>query len=395
MKSKFSALVTGGAGFIGSHLVDALVARGHRTRILDNLLEQAHPKGAPAWLNREAEFIEGDLRDRTVVDRALEGIEVVFHQGGIVGNGQSMFDVRRYVDINSVGTASLIEAMLAKRGGIRRFVVASSMVVYGDGAYRCPKHGPLARVQRPLARLLAAKWEPVCPACGAEVSPLPTPEDHTLSPTSTYGISKRDQEELSLVHGRANGLPTIALRYLNVYGSRQALSNPYTGVAAIIATRLLHRKAPTLFEDAQQRRDFCHVSDVVEANLAAAAAPEEALFRAYNIGTGRSVTVLELSKMLAHQLAREEIPLSPSGEFREGDIRHCFADVSMAKRLLNWEARVTLQQGIFELASWASAQNPVDHTEEANGELRARGMIRRADASDAKSRSEQRARSEE
>src|SRR5712692_2115149 len=371
MKGKsFTALVTGGAGFIGSHLVDALVAKGHRTRIFDNLLDQAHPRGAPAWLNPKAELIEGDLRDRTAVDRALEGVEVVFHQGGIVGNGQSMFDIRRYVEINSVGTANLVEAMLAKRDRIRRVVVASSMVVYGDGAYICPEHGRLLRVRRPRARLLAAKWEPVCPACGAEVRAMPTPEDHTLAPTSTYGISKRDQEELSLVHGRANGLPTIVLRYLNVYGSRQALSNPYTGVAAIIATRLLHRKPPTLFEDGQQRRDFCHVSDIVEANLAAATAPDEALYRAYNIGTGRSVTVLELSQMLAHQLAREDIPLEPSGEFREGDIRHCFADVSMGKQLLNWEARVTLREGISELARWASVQSPIDRTEEANTELR-------------------------
>jgi dTDP-L-rhamnose 4-epimerase len=374
----FSALVIGGAGFIGSHLVDALVTKGHRTRILDNLLEQAHPRGPPDWLNSEAEFVEGDLRDRATVERALEGIDVIFHQGGIVGNGQSMFDIRRYIDINSVGTANLIEALLARKDQIRRVVVASSMVVYGDGAYLCPHHGRLSRVSRPLARLVAAKWEPVCLACGAEVAPLPTPEDHTLAPTSTYGISKRDQEELSLVHGRANGLPTIALRYLNVYGSRQALSNPYTGVAAIIATRLLHRKPPTLFEDGQQRRDFCHVSDVVEANLAAATAPEEALYKAYNIGTGHSVTVLELSQMLAVELAREDIPLSTSCEFREGDIRHCFADVSMAKRLLNWEARVTLRDGIAELARWASAQNPIDYTDEANSELRARGLIRRA-----------------
>ncbi len=374
----FTALVTGGAGFIGSHLVDALVAKGHRVRIFDSLLEQAHPKGAPRWLNREAEFIDGDLRDRGAVDRALEGVEVVFHQGGIVGNGQSMFDIRRYVDINSVGTASLIEAMLTNKDRIRRVVVASSMVVYGDGAYLCPEHGRAPQVRRPRARLLAAQWEPVCASCGAEVAPMPTPEDHALAPTSTYGISKRDQEELSLMHGRASGLPTIALRYLNVYGSRQALSNPYTGVAAIIATRLLHRKPPTLFEDAQQRRDFCHVSDIVAANLAAAAAPDNALYRAYNIGTGRSFSVLELSQMLAHQLGREDIPIAPSGEFREGDIRHCFADVSMARRLLNWEARVNLQEGISDLASWASVQNPTDHTEEANAELRAKGLIRRA-----------------
>jgi dTDP-L-rhamnose 4-epimerase len=374
----FNALVTGGAGFVGSHLVDALVSQGHRVRILDSLLKQAHPTGAPPWLNSEAEFIEGDLRDRDAVDRALEGIEVVFHQGGIVGNGQSMTDIRSYVDLNCVGTANLIEAMLAKKQTIRRVVVASSMVVYGDGAYLCPEHGRLRSVERPRARLVAARWEPICPECGTEVVPLPTPEEHTLCPTSTYGISKRDQEELSLVHARANGLPTIALRYLNVYGSRQALSNPYTGVAAIIATRLLHQKPPTLFEDAQQRRDFCHVSDVVAANLAAVEAPEDAWYRAYNIGTGQSVTVLQLARMLARELGREDVPLSPLGEFREGDIRHCFANVSLAKRLLNWEARVPLEEGISELASWAKGQHPSDLTEHANAELRRKGLIRRA-----------------
>jgi dTDP-L-rhamnose 4-epimerase len=374
----WTALVTGGAGFIGSHLVDALVARGHRVRVLDSLLDQAHPRGPPAWLNRDAELVIADLRDRAALDRALDGVEIVFHQGGIVGNGQSMYDVRRYIDINSVGTATLIEALLARRDRIRRFIAASSMVVYGDGAYVCPEHGRVPRVARPEHRLRASRWEPICPSCGAEVDPVPTPEEHTLAPTSTYGISKRDQEELSLVHGRAHRLPTLALRYLNVYGSRQALSNPYTGVAAIIATRLLNGRAPTIFEDGRQRRDFCHVSDVVEANLAAAVAPEDALYQAYNIGTGRSITVLELARALAGGLGREEVPLVPCGEFREGDIRHCFADVSRAKRLLRWEAKVGLEQGLSELATWATSERPEDLTERANSELRAQGLIRPA-----------------
>ncbi|MBI4012746.1 MAG: NAD-dependent epimerase/dehydratase family protein, partial [Candidatus Rokubacteria bacterium] len=265
-------LVTGGAGFIGSHLVDALLARGDPVRVLDSLLEQAHPTGAARFLARDAELIVGDLRERATVDRALDGVSVVFHQGGMVGNGQSMYDVRRYVETNAVGTATLLEAMLARRAQFRRLVVASSMVVYGDGAYRCPAHGRVARVSRPAARLRAARWEPICEACGAEVEATPTPEDHPLHPTSTYAITKRDQEELCLVLGRAHGLPTIVLRYLNVYGSRQSLSNPYTGVAAIIATRLLNGRAPVIFEDGRQRRDFVHVSDVVRANLAAAAA---------------------------------------------------------------------------------------------------------------------------
>jgi dTDP-L-rhamnose 4-epimerase len=374
------ALVTGGAGFIGSHLVDALVARGHPVRVLDNLLEQAHPAGRPTWLNPDAELMVGDLRDKDAVRRALQGVEVVFHQGGIVGNGQSMYDVQRYVDHNCLGTATLIEAMLERREDIRRCVVASSMVVYGDGAYACPVHGTVASVRRPPERLRAAQWEPLCDLCDAEVAPVPTSEAHALRPTSTYGISKRDQEELSLVLGRAHGLPTIALRYLNVYGSRQALGNPYTGVAAIIATRLLNDRAPALFEDGQQRRDFCHVSDVVAANLAAADAPEAALYRPYNVGTGTSVTILQLAGMIARALGRTRLPLRPSGEFREGDVRHCFADVSAARAQLGFGARVSLADGIGELAAWASGQAPCDRTDPANAELRARGLIRASGA---------------
>ena len=367
-------LVTGGAGFVGSHLVDALLARGDHVRVLDSLLDQAHPTGAARFLSRNAELIVGDLRERAAVDRALDGVRVVYHQGGMVGNGQSMYDVRRYVETNTVGTATLLEAMLARRAQFRRLVVASSMVVYGDGAYRCPAHGRVARVRRPLERLRAARWEPICEACGAEVEATATPEDHPLHPTSTYGITKRDQEELCLVLGRAHGLPTIVLRYLNVYGSRQSLSNPYTGVAAILATRLLNGRAPVLFEDGRQRRDFVHVSDIAGANLAAAAAPDEACDRPYNIGTGRTVTVLELARLLAEGLGAR-VPVVPSGEFRAGDIRHCVVDVSRAAASLGWRAERRLEDGITELVEWAVGEKPEDLTERANAELRALRLI--------------------
>jgi dTDP-L-rhamnose 4-epimerase len=367
-------LVTGGAGFIGSHLVDSLLARGDEVRVLDNLLPQAHQTGEARFLSKEAELIVGDLRDRNAVDRALEGVATVFHVGGMVGNGQSMVQIRDYIDANSVGTATLLEAMLARRGQFRRLVVSSSMVVYGDGAYVCPAHGSV-RAERPEARLVARKWEPICPRCGDEVSPVATPEDHPLRPVSTYGISKRDQEELSLVIGRAYGLPTIALRYLNTYGSRQALSNPYTGVCAIMATRLLNGKPPTIFEDGGQLRDLTHVSDVVRANHAAEAAPAEALYLPYNVGTGRSVRVADIARALARGLG---IVIEPTvtGEFREGDIRHCFADVSQARRMLGWEARVMFDDGVGELAAWAAGEHPVDRTEAANAELREKRILR-------------------
>jgi dTDP-L-rhamnose 4-epimerase len=367
-------LVTGGAGFIGSHLVDALLRRGDTVRVLDSLLPQAHPTGAARFLSPDAELIVGDLRDRATVDRALDGVTGVWHQGGIVGNGQSMYDIRRYVDLNALGTATLLEAMLARRAQFRRLVIASSMVVYGDGAYLCPTDGQVARVQRPLERLRRAEWEPLCGRCGREVQPTATPEDHPLHPTSTYGITKRDQEELALVLGQAYGLPTIALRYLNVYGSRQSLSNPYTGVAAIIATRLLNGRPPIIFEDGQQRRDFVHAGDVVRANLAAAEAPAPALYQAYNVGTGRSVTVLELARLIAGGLGTSP-DIVPSGEFRAGDIRHCFGDVSRAKALLGWEAERRLEDGIVELLDWAAGEKPHDWTERANAELRAMRLI--------------------
>ncbi len=370
-----AVLVVGGAGFIGSHLVDALLARGERVRVLDDLLPQAHPSGVARWLSKEAELVVGDMRDRATVDRVLDGVEVVFHQGGMVGNGQSMYDVRRYTDVNAVGTATLLEAMLARRAQFRRLVLASSMVVYGDGAYRCEDHGLLDRALRPRARLDARKWEPICPECSREVVPAPTHEEHALRPTSTYGISKLAQEQLSLVLGRAHGLPTIALRYLNTYGSRQAMQNPYTGVAAIIATRLLNGRAPLIFEDGGQLRDFTHVSDVVRANLAAAQASDAALYLPYNIGTGASTRILDVERAIATGLGVDIAP-QLTGEYREGDIRHCYANVSRARELLGWEARVPFREGVGELVAWARGERPEDLTDRAHAELRANNMIR-------------------
>jgi dTDP-L-rhamnose 4-epimerase len=248
------------------------------------------------------------------------------------------------------------------------------MVVYGDGAYRCPLHGAIERAERPVARLRARVWEPVCPECGSEVTPIATRETHALRPTSTYGTSKRAGEELALVLGRAHGLPTIALRYLNTYGSRQALSNPYTGVCAIMASRYLNDRPPTIFEDGAQLRDFTHVSDVVASNLAAETAPEDALYEAYNIGTGRSVPIREVAAKLGAALGKSIAP-RVTGEFREGDIRHCYADVSKAREKLGWQARVTFDQGLRELAAWASGERPHDATDAANDELRGRRLI--------------------
>jgi len=366
-------LVTGGAGFIGAHLVDALLEAGEEVRVLDNLDPLAHADGAPSYLSRKAELIVGDLRDRDAVDRALGGVDRVFHLGGVVGNGESMINVRRAVDANSGGTATLLEAVLEQRDRIRRMVAASSMVVYGEGSYRCAEHGLGGPRPRPTEQLMRRDWEPRCDSCGAELEPVATHETAPLRPASVYGITKRDQEELVLVLGRAYGFETVALRYLNVYGPRQALSNPYTGVAAIFAARLLNGRRPLVFEDGRQIRDLVHVSDVVRATRLAMDAPH-APGNAINVATGRRVRVAELATRLAHALGIELDPEIP-GEARAGDIRHCFADVNKARDLLGFEARRPLADGLPELAEWVAAQHVYERGDKAVSELRARGLV--------------------
>ncbi len=368
-----TVLVTGGAGFIGSHLVDSLLERGDRVRVLDNLDTLAHPSGRPDPLDPEAELIAGDLRDPGAVERALAGVDRVFHLGGVVGNGESMVNVRRAVDHNAGGTATLLEAVVARRDRIRRLVAASSMVVYGEGSYRCPEHGTVHPALRATERLHRREWEPRCPACGGPAAPVPTPEDAPLRPTSVYGITKRDQEELVLVLGRAYGVETVALRYLNVDGPRQALGNPYTGVAAIFAARVLNGRRPLVFEDGAQIRDLVHVLDVVRATERAMHAPAVA-GHAINVATGRRVRILDLARRLAAALGSDLEP-ELTGECRAGDIRHCFADVSRARELLGFEAQTSLDEGLPELADWVAHNTVSERGDAAVDDLRSRGLV--------------------
>jgi dTDP-L-rhamnose 4-epimerase len=366
-------LVSGGAGFIGSHLVDALLAQGERVRVLDNLDPLAHPSGVPSHLDCDAELIEGDLRDRGTVDRALESVDRVFHLGGVVGNGESMVNVRRAVEHNAGGTATLLEAVIERRDRIRRLVAASSMVVYGEGSYRCPEHALIHPPLRPPDQMQSREWELRCPHCGEQAAPVPTGEAAPLRPTSVYGITKRDQEELVLVLGRAYRIETVALRYLNVYGPRQALANPYTGVAAIFAARVLNGKRPLVFEDGGQIRDLVHVSDVVSATIAAMNAPQ-APGHAINVATGARVEILDLARRIARALGSDIAP-EVTGHYRAGDIRHCFADVSRARELLGFEAQTGLEAGLPELARWVAGNRVVDRGDQAMADLRARGLV--------------------
>jgi dTDP-L-rhamnose 4-epimerase len=373
---KLNVLVTGGAGFIGSHIVDALVERGHRVRVLDALVPQVHGEaGAPQYLNPEAEFVRADVCDAEAVGRALEGIDVVYHKAAEVGVGQSMYEIRRYVGANDLGTAVLLEALVNKRGRVRKLVVASSMSIYGEGAYACEGCGAAVNPKvRPGSQLRERRWEVLCPRCGGELKPAPTGEEKPLFPTSVYAVTKQDQEQFCLVVGRAYDIPVVALRYFNVYGTRQALSNPYTGVCAIFSSRLLNNQAPAIFEDGEQTRDFVHVSDIVRANLLALET-DRADYEAVNVGTGRPISILEVSRMLAEGLGKD-IEAEVTGKYREGDIRHCVADITRARELLGYEPQVTLEEGIPELLRWVREQEAADRVAHATAELESRQLVR-------------------
>ena len=372
---KANVLVTGGAGFIGSHLVDALVDRGHRVRVLDALVSQVHgDDAAPAYVNPAAEFIQADICDREAVNAALEGIDVVFHEAAEVGVGQSMYEIERYVRANDLGTAVLLEAILGRKSQIKKLVVASSMSIYGEGAYRCETCGIVAPQIRSSAQLLDRQWEVECPTCGKHLSAALTTEEKPLFPTSVYAVTKQDQEQFCLAVGRSYGIPSVALRYFNVYGTRQALSNPYTGVCAIFSARLLNKNRPMIFEDGEQSRDFVHVSDIVQANLRALET-DAADYQAINVGTGVATSIRTVSRLLAQGL---NLDIEPEivGKYREGDIRHCVADISKAKSLLGYEPQVSLERGIPELLSWVRAQAAQDQVASATAELESRQLVR-------------------
>lgn len=372
---KMNILVTGGAGFIGSHLVDALVERGHSVRILDSLVEQVHGASAPPHLNKTAEFMLGDVCDPKVIATALNDIDVVYHQAAEVGVGQSMYEIVRYVKANDLGTAVLLEEMIKHPSQFKKLIVASSMSIYGEGAYRCATCNSNFYPQlRSDEQLAAHDWEFKCEKCGGILETVGTPEEKPLFPTSVYAVSKQDQEQYCLAVGRAYKIPTVAFRYFNVYGTRQSLSNPYTGVCAIFSSRLLNDQAPTIFEDGEQSRDFVHVSDIVQANLLAIET-NKADYQAMNVGTGRATSVKEIAELLAKGLDKDIDPIIV-GKYREGDIRHCIADISKAKDLLGYAPKVTLETGLTELLGWLAEQDAEDRVESATAELATRSLVK-------------------
>lgn len=365
-------LITGGAGFVGSHLADALLAAGHHVRIFDNLTGQVHVEGVPEYLPEDAEFIQGDVRDSAAVRRALAGIDVVFHMAAAVGVGQSMYEIERYMGSNTQGTAVLLQQLLDRKGRVEKLVLASSMSIYGEGKYLCAQCGDVAPQLRTVDQLRLKQWEPNCPTCGEALTPVPTDESKTLQCSSIYALSKKDQEEMCLLYGRTYGLPVVALRYFNIYGSRQALSNPYTGVCAIFASRILNGNPPLVFEDGRQMREFVSVADITQANLLAmecSAADGMAL----NISSGEPISISEVAAGLAEALD-SQIPAQLTGRYRAGDVRHCFPDITRARKYLGYKPKVRFLDGMKDLAQWLRSQQPQDRMAEAVAQLSSLGL---------------------
>ena len=367
--------MTGGAGFIGSHLADRLLAAGHSVRALDSLDPQVHAGKRPAYLDAEVELVEGDVRDRAALAGALDGVEAVVHLAAAVGVGQSMYEIERYTSINALGTAILLEEVVERRGTIEKLLVASSMSIYGEGQYRNPRTGKggIAPRLRSASQLEARQWE-LAGDDGQPLEPEPTAEAKPLHPTSIYAVGKRDQEEMVLSVGAAYGIPSVALRFFNVYGERQALSNPYTGAAAIFASRLLNDHPPLVFEDGRQTRDFIDVRDVARACELALVA-DGADGQAVNVGTGVPTSILELADAIAHGLGKHLEP-DVLGQFRAGDIRHCYADATLAEQLLGFRSEIPFRNGMADLLAWLEAQDARDEVDEAHAALVARGLAR-------------------
>ena len=366
------ALITGGAGLIGSHIADLLQREGWRVRILDNLEPQTHRRGKPAWIGNDVEFIEGDVVDRETITSAMNDIDVVFHQAAY---GGYMPEIAKYVRVNSFGTAQMLELIREKNLPIKKIVVASSQAVYSEGAATCPEHGLVFPEVRPIAQLQRGDWTVHCPVCGAVTTTAPTPERAPVGGETVYGLTKVDQEKLVLLWGKQIGIPTVALRYSCTYGPRQSIFNPYTGVIAIFCTRLLNDLPPVLYEDGKQTRDFSFVEDIARANLLAAESDKlDGL--PVNVGSGAGVSIRKIAEQISKAL---DIHIAPevNGEFRPGEMRHLTSDTTRI-RAAGYTPQVDLATGIRRYLDWIRQQSDVrDYFSEAANILRSKGIVHR------------------
>ena len=372
------ALVTGGAGLIGSHVTDLLVREGWKVRVLDNLEPNTHKRGRPNWINRDAEFVEGDLRDRETITAALDQIDVVFHQAAY---GGYMPEISKYVHVNSLGTAQMLEVIRENKLPVKKIVVASSQAVYSEGAGICPTHGLVFPAVRPIEQLRRGDWEVHCPICDTITKSAPTPESAPVGGETVYGLTKVDQEKLVLLWGKQTGVPTVALRYSCTYGPRQSIFNPYTGVIAIFCTRLLNNRAPVLYEDGEQTRDFSFVEDIARANLLAAET-EKLDGSVANVGSGEGVAIRRIAEVLA-ELLNIDIKPEARGEFRPGEMRHLTSDTTKVRNA-GYNPSIALEEGIFRYIDWIRSQSDIrDYFSEAEQILKSKGIVHRVEVGNA------------
>ena len=371
---KKSILVTGGAGFIGSFLVDQLIEEGHSVRILDNLDQQVHQGKKPDYLNPKAEFMLGDVTKKDDFEKALQDQEAVFHLAAAVGVGQSMYQVSHYITSCAVGTANLMDLLVNKEHDVKKVVVAASMSSYGEGAYACEKCGisPIYPDLRPEAQLAKGQWEHICPDCGGELKPIPTPETKHQECNSIYAIAKKIQEDVVLNIGKTYGIPSTALRFFNVFGPRQSLNNPYTGVVAIFTSRIKNMNSPTIYEDGLQTRDFISVHDIARANILSME-KSSANYERFNVGTGNPISIKGIAENIAESLGLDVKP-EVTGKFRKGDIRHCYADISKIKSKLDFTLEVSFEKQMAELVEWGKKVEAEDKFEQARKELEEKGL---------------------
>lgn len=366
-------LIIGGCGFVGSHTADALLQRGYEVTVFDNLSPQVHRSGLPGYLSPEVEFVEGDVRNLRALSKVVARADAIYHLAAAVGVGQSMYEISDYISTNIQGTANLLQALLDTRSAPEKLIVASSMSIYGEGRYVCPTCGKAAPPPRSPEQLKTKQWELTCPNCHGALHPDATDEHKPLQCTSIYALSKKAQEEMCLLLGQTYGIPTVAFRYFNIYGPRQSLSNPYTGVAAIFASRLMNGNPPAIFEDGLQMRDFVNIHDIVQANVLALSSPG-ADGMALNVGSGQPITVQQVAEEIGLMLGSEVRP-TISGTYRAGDIRHCYADISNISAALGYSPKVRFRDGVAELVEWLESQQAHDYTEIALQQLTARGLV--------------------
>lgn len=367
-------LVTGGAGFIGSHLVDKLIIRGYKVRVLDNLNHQVHQGKIPNYLNQKAEFFEGDLTNRKDLEKAIDAIDAIFHLAAVVGVGQSMYEIEHYVKNNTLGTAILLDHLANSKHNVKRIIVASSMSSYGEGLYECTNCGKIRPSLRIDQQMSEKNWELHCPNCNNILIPIKIPEAESFRCNSIYAVTKQSQEDMMMIFGKSYGVPVTALRYFNVYGPRQSLSNPYTGVAAIFLSRLKNNNQPVIYEDGLQTRDFISVYDIADANLVCLE-DEKSFGKVFNLGTGIPITIKKIAEILANLLNKKIAP-KITQNFRSGDVRHCIADISLIKKTLGWQPKWQFENGMNDLIKWGKIIKAKDLFSLASKELRSKGLLK-------------------